>query len=106
MDSPSTAQHTVRSFSDIASGMANPTILHMLKIKRLGRYLLKHPPEIWEFEYQETPKSVCVMSDSDRATCKTSASGHMSSMPRTRVSLLLRCRVERQSSMPSPGQPQ
>ena len=57
--------------SDIASGMANPTILHMLKIKRLGRYLLKHPREIWEFECQETPKSVCVMSDSDWATCKT-----------------------------------
>ena len=82
MDSPSTAQHTVRSFSDIASGMANPTILHMLKIKRLGRYLLKHPPEIWEFEYQETPKSVCVMSDSDRATCKTTRKSMSSSMER------------------------
>eukprot|EP00439_Symbiodinium_sp_Y106_P058823 s779_g8.t1 len=82
VDSPSTAQHTVRSFSDIASGMANPTILHMLKIKRLGRYLLKHPPEIWEFEYQETPKSVCVMSDSDRATCKTTRKSMSSSMER------------------------
>ena len=51
--------------SDIASGMASPTVLHMLKIKRLIRYLLKYPKEVWEFHYQECPEEITVMTDSD-----------------------------------------
>ena len=58
--------------SQIATGMAKPTYMHMFQLKRLGRHLLKYPTEIWVFELQDEPSTFFVYSDSDWATCKSS----------------------------------
>jgi len=42
----------------IASGMAKPTVLHNLRLKRLCRYLAKYPTETWVFEHQDEPKEI------------------------------------------------
>ncbi|CAE6957274.1 RE1 [Symbiodinium sp. CCMP2592] len=54
--------------SDITSGMARPLRLHMHRLRRLGRYLINHPREVWKFEYQEAPKELVVYTDSDWAS--------------------------------------
>ena len=54
--------------NDITSGMAKPLRLHMHRLRRLGRYLMKHPSETWNFEYQEAPKELVVYTDSDWAS--------------------------------------
>ena len=54
--------------SDITSGMAKPLRLHMHKLRRLGRYLIKHPREVWNFEFQMAPKELVVFTDSDWAS--------------------------------------
>ena len=53
---------------DITSGMAKPLRLHMHRLRRLGRYLIKHPSETWNFECQEAPKELVVYTDSDWAS--------------------------------------
>ena len=56
--------------SQCSSGMAAPTRLHMLQLKRLVRYLVKYPKEVWEYNLQDEPSAVQVYSDSDWATCQ------------------------------------
>ena len=53
------------AMSEISSGMAKPTRLHMMRLRRLGRYLVKFPTEVWNFDYQEAPSEVIVYTDSD-----------------------------------------
>ena len=53
---------------DLASGMSQPKIFHMLKLRKLGKYLLKYPEEIWLFQYQGVVKQLTVFTDSDWAT--------------------------------------
>ena len=33
--------------SDLASGMSRPKVIHMLKLRKLGKYLVKYPKETW-----------------------------------------------------------
>ena len=61
--------------SDITSGMAKPLQLHMHRLRRLGRYLIEHPSETWNFEYQEAPKKLVVYTDSDWASDTRSRKG-------------------------------
>ncbi|CAE7276044.1 true, partial [Symbiodinium sp. CCMP2592] len=61
------------ALSEITSGMAKPTVTtveHELKLKHLGRYLLKYPKEVWHYEYQEQPEEAVVLADSDWGACK------------------------------------
>ncbi|CAE7038143.1 unnamed protein product, partial [Symbiodinium sp. CCMP2592] len=58
------------ALSEITSGMAKPTVEHELKLKHLGRYLLKYPKEVWHYEYQEQPEEAVVLTDSDWGACK------------------------------------
>ena len=67
LDRP-TIQFTV---SQIASGMQKPTKLHMMQLKRLVRYLVKHPVEQWIYEEQADCHTIHVYSDSDWGACKT-----------------------------------
>ena len=53
--------------SDITAGMAKPRRIHMHRLKRLGRYLLKFPSEVWVYKYQEAPKELVLYTDSDWA---------------------------------------
>ena len=52
--------------SNITAGMAKPRRIHMHRLKRLARYLLKFPSEVWVYKYQEAPKELVVYTDSDR----------------------------------------
>ena len=53
------------ALSEITAGMAKPCEIHMLRLKRLGRYLLKFPTETWLFALQEEPEEFQVYTDSD-----------------------------------------
>ena len=53
---------------DLSSGMSQPKVVHMLKLRKLGKYLLKYPEEIWLFKYQDVVKQLTVFTDSDWAT--------------------------------------
>ena len=53
--------------SDITAGMAKPRRIHMHRLKRLGRYLLKFPSEVWVYKYQEAPRELVLYTDSDWA---------------------------------------
>ena len=53
--------------SDITAGMAKPCRIHMHRLKRLARYLLKFPSEVWVYRYQESPRELVVYTDSDWA---------------------------------------
>ena len=53
------------AMSEISSGMASPTHLHMLRLKRLCRYLAKYPREVWYYDLQEEPTEYHVYTDSD-----------------------------------------
>ena len=57
------------AMTGIAAGMAKPTVLHQLRLKRLVRYLVKYPVEEWIFETQEQPEELQVYTDSDWAAC-------------------------------------
>ena len=67
LDRP-TIQFTV---SQVASGMQKPTKLHMMQLKRLVRYLVKHPVEQWIYEEQADCHTIHVYSGSDWGACKT-----------------------------------
>ncbi|CAE7318183.1 GIP, partial [Symbiodinium sp. CCMP2456] len=41
------------AISDITAGMAKLRRIHMHRLKRLARYLLKFPSEVWVYKYQE-----------------------------------------------------
>ena len=43
------------ALSEITSGMSKPTRLHELKLKRLGRYLISYPKEVWVYEFNTNP---------------------------------------------------
>ena len=65
--------------SDIAAGMARPRRIHMHRLKRLGRYLVKFASEDWVYKYQEAPKELVLYTDSDWAQdpkTKKSMSGY------------------------------
>ena len=51
--------------SDITSRMARPLRLNMHRLRRLGRYLIKHPKEVWNFDFQMAPNELVVYTDSD-----------------------------------------
>ena len=68
------------ALSEITAGMAKPCEIHMLRLKRLGRYLLKFPTETWLFALQEEPEEFQVYTDSDWASdavTRRSMSCHM-----------------------------
>ena len=46
-------------------GMQDPLVLHELELKRLAAYLATHPQMTWNFEYQELPSEVTIVTDSD-----------------------------------------
>ena len=56
------------AMTGIAAGMAKPTVLHQLRLKRLGRYLVRYPVE-GIFEMQDQPDELQVYTDSDWAAC-------------------------------------
>ena len=58
------------ALSEITSGMSKPTRLHELRLKRLGRYLISYPREVWMFEIQDPPTEHIVYTDSDWASDK------------------------------------
>ena len=51
--------------SQIATGMSQPTELHLLHLKRLVRYLVKYPTEQWRFDLQDEPDSLHIYCDSN-----------------------------------------
>ena len=51
--------------SQIATGMLQPTELHLLHLKRLVRYLVKYPTEQWRFDLQDEPDSLHIYCDSN-----------------------------------------
>ena len=68
------------ALSEITAGMAKPCEIHMLRLKRLGRYLLKFPTETWLFALQDDPEEFQVYTDSDWASdavTRRSMSCHM-----------------------------
>ena len=55
---------------DISSGMSKPLKIHLYRLRRLVRYLIKFPTESWLYELQECPREITVYTDSDWATDK------------------------------------
>ena len=55
---------------DISSGMSKPLRIHLYRLRRLVRYLIKFPTESWIYELQECPREITVYTDSDWATDK------------------------------------
>ncbi|CAK0903822.1 unnamed protein product [Prorocentrum cordatum] len=51
----------------IMRGMQEPLVLHELELKRLAAYSATHPQMMWNFEYQELPSEVTIVTDSDWA---------------------------------------
>ncbi|CAK0788952.1 unnamed protein product [Prorocentrum cordatum] len=51
----------------IMRGTQEPLVLHELKLKRLAAYLATHPQMMWNFEYQELPSELTIVTDSDWA---------------------------------------
>ncbi|CAK0843161.1 unnamed protein product, partial [Prorocentrum cordatum] len=47
----------------IVRGMQEPLVLHELELKRLAAYLATHPQMMWNFEYQELPSEVTIVTD-------------------------------------------
>ena len=58
------------ALSEITSSMSKPTRLHELRLKRLGRYLISYPREVWMFDIQDLPTEHVVYTDSDWASDK------------------------------------
>lgn len=56
--------------SQVMEGMASPLKIHMLRLKRIARYVQRFPEEIYEFRYQAQPDRLIVYADSDWATCQ------------------------------------
>ena len=54
---------------EVSRGMAKPNTSDMIRLKRLARYLIKHPRAVFFFPHREPPKSIQVYSDSDWAGC-------------------------------------
>ena len=63
MDRP-TIQFAV---AEIMAGMQSPTELHWARLHRLARYLWRYPEETWLFSYQDQPKKLELLADSDWA---------------------------------------
>ena len=42
--------------SDLTSGMSQPKVIHMLKLRKLGKYLVKYPKETWLYPLQDHSK--------------------------------------------------
>ena len=60
------------AMAGIAAGMAKPTVptvFHQLRLKRLGRRLVRYPVKEWIFETQEKPEELQVYTDGDWAAC-------------------------------------
>ena len=55
---------------DVSSGMSRPLKIHLCRLRRLVRYLIKFPTESWLYELQECPRQITVYTDSDWATDK------------------------------------
>ena len=51
----------------LARSMAHPKVGDEIKLKRVIRYLKSHPRCRLSYEYQEPPRDICVLSDSDWA---------------------------------------
>ena len=54
---------------EVSRGMAKPTVDDMTRLKRLARYLIKHPRLVFYYRHKEAPKQICVYSDTDWAGC-------------------------------------
>ena len=58
---------------EVCRGMAQPTVAHLRRLKRLGRFLLKRPRVVWCFALQLPVEQLTVFSDSDWAGCRRTA---------------------------------
>ena len=54
---------------EISRGMASPTQGDLIRLKRLGRYLINHPRLVFHYPFRDAPKSIRVYSDTDWAGC-------------------------------------
>ena len=54
-------------------GMANPTRGDLIKLRRLGRYLISHPRSVTNFTFQGRCEELSGYSDSDWAGCRRTA---------------------------------
>ena len=41
--------------AEVMQGMAVPLAIHQLRLERVARYLIKHPAEVWHYNYQDSP---------------------------------------------------
>ena len=41
--------------AEVMQGMAVPLAIHQLRLERVARYLIKHPAEVWHYNYQDNP---------------------------------------------------
>jgi len=56
---------------EVCRGMAKPTVGHMKKLKRIGRYLVGRPRVVTKYEWRGEEREVEVYGDSNWAGCKT-----------------------------------
>ena len=56
--------------------MTNPRVCDWNKIKRIGRYLIKHPKCVIVYKYQRDVCDINVWTDSDFAGCKGTRNQH------------------------------
>ena len=64
---------------ELARGMAQPAVHHVLGLKRLARFLVSYPRAVQTFVWQGTPKVLKAYTDSDFAGCtrtRRSTSGY------------------------------
>ena len=60
---------TMYAVKEVARGMANPTEADWQSLKRLARYLKKHPRMVIKYGFQNEPEVITIMTDSDYAGC-------------------------------------
>ena len=56
---------------EVCRSMSSPTIGSMKALKRLGRYLIKHPRMVFRYDWQGREPEITAFSDSDWAGCRT-----------------------------------
>ena len=56
---------------ELSRSMSSPSVVAMIKLKRLGRYLQDHRRYVSVFGYQANPKGPTIFSDTDWAGCRT-----------------------------------
>ena len=59
------------SVKEVAREMSKPTQGSWDRLKRIGRYLIKSPRVVSNFQWQQVPREVQVFTDADWAGCKS-----------------------------------